>query len=355
MSKLFSPFTLRNTTFKNRIFVSPMCQYSATDGLPNNWHLVNYGSRAVGGASLVIVEATAIAPEGRITPHCTGIWSDAHTEAFRPIVEFVKQQGAIPGIQIAHAGRKASCDTPWNDGKFLSKEKGGWQTVAPSAIAVTPEHGTPVALSTAEIDEIKHLFLAAAKRALDAGFEVLELHCAHGYLLHEFLSPLSNQRADEYGGSLENRCRLALDIAKQLRDFWPQDKAMFVRISASDWVEGGWDIAQSIQLSTWLKQIGIDLIDCSSGGLILDAKIPVGAGYQTAFATAIRNEANIATGAVGMITEPVQAEHILMTDQADVVLLARELLRDPYWPLRAAKELKADITWPVQYVRAKRS
>ncbi|MEZ0231612.1 MAG: NADH:flavin oxidoreductase/NADH oxidase [Methylophilaceae bacterium] len=355
MSKLFSPFTLRNTTFKNRIFVSPMCQYSATDGLPNSWHLVNYGSRAVGGASLVIVEATAIVPEGRITPHCTGIWSDAHTEAFRPIVEFVKQQGAIPGIQIAHAGRKASCDTPWNDGKFLSKDKGGWQTVAPSAIAVTPEHGTPVALSTAEIDEIKHLFLAAAKRALDAGFEVLELHCAHGYLLHEFLSPLSNQRADEYGGNLENRCRLALDIAKQLRDFWPQDKAMFVRISASDWVEGGWDIEQSVQLSKWLKQIGIDLIDCSSGGLILDAQIPVGAGYQTAFATAIRNEANIATGAVGMITEPVQAEHILMTEQADVVLLARELLRDPYWPLRAAKELKADITWPVQYVRAKRS
>ena len=353
MSKLFSPFKIRETTFKNRIFVSPMCQYLATDGMPNDWHLVNYGSRAVGGASLVIVEATGVCPEGRITPFCLGLWSDEQRDALKPIVDFIKRQGSIAGIQIAHAGRKASCDTPWNGSHYLTPAQGGWQTVAPSAIAVTPQHTVPHALTLAEIDVIFEQFMAATRRALEAGFEVLELHCAHGYLLNSFLSPLSNQRDDEYGGSLENRCRLALRLARAMRELWPQDKPMFVRISATDWVEGGWDLAQSVQLAKWMKEIGVDLIDCSSGGLILDAKIPVGPGYQTPFATAIRTEAGIATGAVGMITSPSQAEHILATGQADAVLLARELLRDPYWPLRAARELRADVEWPPQYVRAK--
>lgn len=353
MSKLFSPLQLRETTFKNRIFVSPMCQYSAIDGMANNWHLVNLGSRAVGGASLVIAEATGVSAEGRITPGCLGLWSDQQRDALKPIVEFIKQQGAIPGIQIAHAGRKASCDSPWNGSRFLSPAEGGWQTVAPSAIALTSEHAAPKALSKDEIAQIADLFMASTKRALEAGFDVIELHCAHGYLLNSFLSPLTNHRDDEYGGSLENRCRLPLKIAKAMRDFWPQDKPMFVRISATDWVEGGWDITQSIQLSKWMKALGVDLIDCSSGGLMLNAKIPVGPGYQTQLAAEIRQHAHIATGAVGMITSPAQAEHILATGQADAVLLARELLRDPYWPLKAARELRADIEWPIQYARAK--
>jgi 2,4-dienoyl-CoA reductase-like NADH-dependent reductase (Old Yellow Enzyme family) len=355
MTKLFTPLKLREVTFRNRVFVSPMCQYSATDGMPNNWHLVHLGSRAVGGAGLVMVEATGVTPEGRITPADLGIWSDAHIEAFKPIVEFIREHGAVPGIQIAHAGRKASCDLPWKGGKYLPPKDGGWQTVAPSPIALTSEHAAPKELSVAEIENVVTQFADAARRALEAGFEVLEFHCAHGYLMNEFLSPLTNKRTDEYGGSMENRCRLILRIARMLREFWPQDKPVFVRISAVDWVEGGWGIDDSIQLTKWLKEIGIDLIDCSSGGLILEAKIPVGAGYQTAFAAAIREQAGIATGAVGMITEPVQAEHILMSGQADVVFLARELLRDPYWPLRAAQELKVDIEWPVQYARAKRS
>ncbi|MEQ1600885.1 MAG: NADH:flavin oxidoreductase/NADH oxidase [Methylophilaceae bacterium] len=353
MAKLFIPFQLRETIFKNRIFVSPMCQYSATDGLANQWHLVHYGSRAVGGAGLVMVEATGVCPEGRITPHCLGIWSDAHTEALRPIVDFIKQQGAVPGIQIGHAGRKASCAAPWDGGGFLSVDAGGWQTMAPSALALSPDHATPKALSGAEIDDIAALFVAAAKRALAAGFEVLELHSAHGYLLHEFLSPLTNQRSDEYGGSLANRCRLPLKIAKLLRELWPQDKPVFVRISVTDWVDNGWDLAQSIQLAKWLKQLGIDLLDCSSGGLLLDAKMPVGVGFQTGFSAAIRAESHIATSAVGLITSAAQAEHILITEQADVIFLARELLRDPNWPLHAAHELGADVTWPAQYVRAK--
>jgi len=351
--KLFSPYTLREVTCRNRIFVSPMCQYSAVDGMPNNWHLVHLGSRAVGGAGLVMVEATAVNPEGRITPFDLGIWSDAHTEAFKPIAEFIRQHGAVPAIQIAHAGRKASCDSPWKGGKYLPPGDGGWQTVAPSAIALSPNHAAPEALTHEGIEKTVADFEAAAHRALAAGFDVLEFHCAHGYLMNEFLSPLTNQRTDEYGGSLENRCRLILRIARLLRDLWPQDKPVFVRISAVDWVEGGWTIEDSIQLSKWLKDIGIDLIDCSSGGLILDAKIPAGPGYQTAFAAAIREQAGIATGAVGLITDAAQAEHILVTEQADAVFLARELLRDPYWPLHAAHQLRADIEWPVQYARAK--
>jgi len=358
MAKLFTPLKLRELELKNRIFVSPMCQYSAEGGIPNQWHLVNYGSRAVGGAALVIVEATAICPEGRITPWCTGLWSDAHTEAFRPIVDFIKQQGAVPAIQIAHAGRKAACDAPWNGGKFLPIGAGGWQTVAPSALPVTPAHGVPHALNHEEIDGIVELFADAARRALTAGFEVAEVHCAHGYLLHEFLSPLSNQRTDEYGGSMENRCRLPLKVAKTIRDIWPQQWPVFLRISATDWVPQingipGWDLAQSIQFAKWLKDIGIDLVDCSTGGLILDAQIPVAPGFQTPYAAGIRKEASIATGAVGLITDAHQAEHILVTEQADAVLLARELLRDPYWPLRAARELGVDVAWPNPYARAK--
>jgi len=353
MAKLFTPLKLREIELKNRIFVSPMCQYSAEGGIPNHWHLVNYGSRAVGGAALVIVEATAIAPEGRITPWCLGLWSDAHTEAFRPIVDFIRQQGAVPAIQIAHAGRKASCDAPWNGGKYLPIGAGGWPTVAPSAIPITPAHGVPHALTHDEIDTIVEQFADAARRALTAGFEVAEVHCAHGYLLNEFLSPLSNQRTDEYGGSLENRARLPLRVAKTIRDLWPQQWPVFVRISATDWVEHGWDLEQSIQLSTWLKDIGIDLIDCSTGGLILDAKIPLAPGYQVPFAEGIRKQSGIATGAVGLITDAHQAEDILINEQADAILLARELLRDPYWPLHAAHTLGVDVTWPNQYARAK--
>jgi 2,4-dienoyl-CoA reductase-like NADH-dependent reductase (Old Yellow Enzyme family) len=353
MAKLFTPLKLRELEFKNRIFVSPMCQYSAEGGIPNNWHLVHLGSRAVGGAALVMVEATAVCPEGRITPYCTGLWSDAHSEAFRPITDFIRQQGSVPGIQIAHAGRKASCDTPWNGGKFLPIGSGGWQTVAPSAIPFSLAHGTPRSLAHDEIDAIVELFADAARRALVAGFEVAEVHCAHGYLLNEFLSPLSNTREDEYGGSLENRCRLPLKVAKTVRDLWPQQWPVFVRISATDWVEGGWDLAQSIQFAKWLKEIGIDLIDCSTGGLVPDAKIPAAPGFQTPFAEGIRQQAGIATGAVGLITDASQAEHILVTGQADAVLLARELLRDPYWPLRAARELDVDVAWPNQYMRAK--
>jgi 2,4-dienoyl-CoA reductase-like NADH-dependent reductase (Old Yellow Enzyme family) len=355
MSRLFSPLKLRETVFKNRIFVSPMCQYSAIDGMANAWHMVHLGSRAVGGAALVIVEATGVCPEGRITPGCLGLWSDAQRDALKPMVAFMQQQGALAGIQIAHAGRKASCDSPWNQSRHLALDEGGWQTVAPSALALTPDHAPPLALSKKGIEDIFSMFMAAARRALDAGFDIIELHCAHGYLLNSFLSPLTNQRDDEYGGSLENRCRLPLRIAKALREFWPQDKPVFVRISATDWVEGGWDLTQSVQLAQWLKEIGVDLIDCSSGGLILEAKIPFGPGYQTGFAAEIRSEAGIATGAVGMITDPAQAEHIVATGQADAVLLARELLRDPYWPLHAARELQADIDWPLQYVRAKLS
>jgi len=354
MARLFSPLKLREIELKNRIVVSPMCQYSAEGGMPNHWHLVNYGSRAVGGAALVMVEATAVCPEGRITPWCTGLWSDQHTAAFLPITDFIRAQGAVPGIQIAHAGRKASCNQPWNGSQYLPLGAGGWQTVAPSAIPFSPAHGTPHALSTAEIDGIVELFAEAACRALAAGFEVAEVHCAHGYLLNEFLSPLANRREDEYGGSLENRCRLPLRVAQTIRDLWPAQWPVFVRISATDWVEGGWDLAQSVQFAKWLKEIGIDLVDCSTGGMVPHATIPAGPGFQVPFAAGVRREAGIATGAVGIITEPAQAEQILADGQADAIFLARELLRDPYWPLHAARELGVDMAWPNQYARAKR-
>ena len=353
MSLLFSTIRLRELTFRNRIFVSPMCQYSSVDGVPNQWHLVHLGSRAVGGAALVMVEASGISPEGRISPHDMGIWSEAQRDAFRPIVQFIREQGAVPGIQLAHAGRKASTNAPWRGGGPLPPDQGAWQPLAPSALPFTPAHAVPRALTAADIDVVVRQFAEAAQRALSAGFETVEIHMAHGYLLHEFLSPLSNRRTDEYGGALENRARLPLQVARAVREAWPVHLPVFVRISATDWVEGGWDIGQSIRLAQWLMDAGIDLVDCSSGGLVADARIPAGPGFQVPFAAAIRAQTGIATGAVGLITEPFQAEQIVATGQADVVLMAREFLRDPYWPLHAAQCLKVDVPWPQQYQRAK--
>lgn len=330
-----------------------MCQYSSVDGVPNTWHLVHLGSRAVGGAGLVMVEASSVSPEGRISPYDLGMWSEAQRDAFRPIVQFIKEQGAVPGIQLAHAGRKASTDAPWLGGGPPPPGQGNWQPVAPSALPFTPAHALPRALTKTEIETVVRQFAEAAQRARAAGFDVVEIHMAHGYLLHEFLSPLSNQRSDEFGGSLENRARMPLMTARAVREVWPAHLPVFVRISASDWVSGGWDIEQSVQLAKWLKDAGVDLIDCSSGGLVANAKIPAGPGFQVTFAAAIRAQARIATGAVGFITEPYQAEQIVVTGQADVVLLARELLRHPYWPLDAAQRLNADIVWPKQYLRAK--
>lgn len=353
MSRLFTPLEIGAVTFRNRVFVSPMCQYSSRDGLPTDWHLVHLGSRAVGGAGMVTVEATAVTAEGRISPDDSGIWSDAHAEAFKPITRFIREQGAVAAMQLAHAGCKASTDAPWRGGGPLGPDNRRWTPLAPSAVPFDDGYPTPRELSAQDLDDTIAAFTAAARRALAAGFQVIELHMAHGYLLHEFLSPLSNQRTDQYGGSLENRMRLPLRIAAAVREVWPADLPLMVRISATDWVEGGWDIEQSVQLCRRLKDTGVDLIDCSSGGLVPAAAIPAGPGFQTPFAERIRREAAIATGAVGLITEPVQAEHILRTGQADVVILAREMLRDPYWPLRAARELGADIAWPVQYQRAK--
>lgn len=353
MSTLFSPLTIRHVTFRNRIFVSPMCQYSSHDGLPTDWHLVHLGSRAVGGAGLVMVEATAVSPEGRISPDDSGIWSDDHTAAFAPITRFIHQQGAVAGIQLAHAGRKGSCSLPWLGGGPLGVEACGWQPLAPSPTPFDTGHPVPRALTLAEMDDVEAQFRAAAKRAFSAGFQVVELHMAHGYLLHEFLSPLVNQRDDEYGGSLENRLRFPLRVATAVREEWPSKLPLFVRISATDWLEGGWDIDQSIILARRLKEIGVDLIDCSSGFAVPNEPVPFGPGFQVPFAARVRSEAGIASGAVGFITEPAQAEQIVATGQADVVLLGREMLRDPYWPLHAAKALRAEAAWPNQYLRAK--
>jgi 2,4-dienoyl-CoA reductase-like NADH-dependent reductase (Old Yellow Enzyme family) len=353
MIRIFSPITLREITFKNRIFVSPMCQYSSLDGMPTDWHLVHLGSRAVGGAGMVMVEATAVSPQGRISPDDSGIWNDAQAEAFAPIARFIREQGAVAGIQLAHAGRKASTDRPWTGGYPLGPEKRGWQPIAPSPLPFAPEHPMPREATKTDLEEIQKQFVDAAIRAKAADFQVVELHMAHGYLLHEFLSPLSNHRKDEYGGSLENRLRFPLRIARAVRDAWPKELPLFARISATDWVEGGWDLAQSVELCKRLRDIGIDLVDCSSGGTVPYAVIPAGPGFQTPFATAIRKEAGIAVSTVGFITDPVQAEQIIATELADAVVLARELLRDPYWPLHAAKALNADIAWPNQYLRAK--
>jgi 2,4-dienoyl-CoA reductase-like NADH-dependent reductase (Old Yellow Enzyme family) len=349
---LFAPLQLRELQLKNRIAVSPMCEYSARDGHPGPWHLVHLGSRAVGGAALVMTEATAVQAIGRISPEDTGIYLDAHIESWKPIVDFVREQGAIPGMQLAHAGRKGSTAAPWLGGSKVPLNKGGWVPVAPSAVAFDTNYPDPKELTIGEIDQIVEDFRAAARRALAAGFQVVEIHSAHGYLAHEFLSPLSNLRTDEYGGGPENRVRFPLRIAQAVREIWPAKWPVFVRLSATDWKEGGWDLAQSIELCKRLKALDIDLVDVSSGGLVPGVKIPVGPGYQVKFAEAIRREAGIATGAVGMLTDPAQAETILYTEQADLVFLARELLRDPYWPRRAAQELGVKLKGPVQYERA---
>jgi 2,4-dienoyl-CoA reductase-like NADH-dependent reductase (Old Yellow Enzyme family) len=352
MSKLFSVLRLRGLEFRNRVFVSPMCQYSSSEGLPNEWHMVHLGSRAVGGAALVCAEATAVSPEGRISPGDTGLWSDAHADAFRPIAAFIKSRGAAPAVQLAHAGRKASTDVPWRGGGPLTKAEGGWETLAPSALPFAQGHIVPREMSAADVDAVVAQFRDTAVRAHEAGFEVVELHMAHGYLLHEFLSPLSNRRTDEYGGSFENRVRFPLRVTEAVRDVWPERLPLFVRISATDWAEGGWDLEQSVEFSGRLRASGVDLVDCSSGGLVPGVKIPVGPGYQVQFAAAVRERAGIATGAVGMITEPQQAEEIIARGEADAVLLARAMLRDPYWTLHAAKALGVKADWPVQYGRA---
>ncbi len=352
-SKLFEKYKIRGIEFRNRIWVSPMCQYSSEDGMPTDWHLVHLGSRAVGGAGLVIQEATAVSPEGRISPSDAGIWSDTHAESYKKITKFIKENGAVAGIQLAHAGRKASTAEPWNGGKIVDEGYGGWETVAPSAIAFADDYPNPREMSKDDIEKVENDFVAAAKRSVEAGFEVIEIHAAHGYLFHEFLSPFSNKRADEYGGSLENRMRFLLETVRKVRKAVPENLPVFVRISATDWTENGWDLAQSIELCKELKNIGIDLIDCSSGGNVLDAKIPVAPNYQVQSAAEIREQVGIATGAVGLITDAKQAEEILQNAQADAILIAREFLRDPYFPFTAAKELDESLDYiPKQYGRA---
>lgn len=352
-SHLFSPLELRGITLKNRIVVSPMCQYSSIDGIANDWHFIHLGSRAVGGAALIMTEATAVTPEGRISPEDLGIWSDQHSEPLIKIVKFIESQGAIAGMQLAHSGRKGSTKKPWQGSGKVEINAGGWQPVAPSAIAFADNYFTPHELSINEIKQIINAFGEAAKRALTAGFKVLEIHAAHGYLLHEFLSPLSNHRTDNYGGEFDNRIRFLLEVVTTVRNILPLEFPLFVRISATDWAENGWTINDSVKLAQQLKDIGVDLIDASSGGNISAVQIPVGPGYQTPFAEKIRQEVNIFTGAVGMITTPSQADHIIRTGQADVVIMAREMLRNPYWPLQAAEELGHEINWPSQYLRAR--
>ena len=353
MSQLFTPIKLRDLTIRNRVFVSPMCQYSSEDGMPTDWHLVHLGSRATGGAGLVMQEATAVAAEGRISPGDAGIWSADHAAAYRRITAFIESQGAVPAIQLAHAGRKASTAVPWEGDGAVPPNAGGWDVVGPGPEPFNAGYPVPRELTTDEVNALPAQFAAAAGHALAAGFKVAEVHAAHGYLLHEFLSPLSNHRTDAFGGSFDNRIRLALQVTEAVRSAWPSHLPLFVRLSCTDWVEGGWDLPQSVELAKRLKTLGVDLIDCSSGGNVPKARIPVGPGYQVPFAEAVRKEAGIAAGAVGMITDAKQAEAIVAEGKADVVLMARELLRDPYWPLRAAHELGAEVTWPKQYERAK--
>ncbi len=351
MSHLFQPLTLRGLTLSNRIAVSPMCQYQATDGMPNDWHLVHLGGLAQGGAGLVLTEAAAIVPEGRISPDDLGIWNMAQAEGLARCVRFIKSQGAVPGIQLAHAGRKASNPAPWKGSGSIPPTAGGWTPVAPSALPFDTGWTLPLALDEAGIVAVIDAFMDAARRALAAGFQVIEVHAAHGYLLHQFLSPLSNQRQDAYGGSWENRTRLVREVVGALRSILPEELPLLVRLSATDWTEGGWDIDQSVELAKELRALGVDLVDCSSGGGVAGAKIPLGPGYQVPFAARIRAEAGLPTGAVGLITEPRQAEQILVEGSADLILLARELLRNPRWPLRAAQELGAETPWPASYAR----
>jgi 2,4-dienoyl-CoA reductase-like NADH-dependent reductase (Old Yellow Enzyme family) len=350
--KLFTAFRLRDIEFKNRIAVSAMCQYSAQDGHPGTWHLVHLGSRAVGGAALVMAEASGVSAMGRISPTDAGMYLDSHTSSWRPIVQFVNQQGAMAGIQLAHAGRKASTAAPWLGGGPLKKDDGAWMPVSASALSFDDGYTVPHELSITEIDDIVSEFQTAARRALAAGFQIVEIHAAHGYLLHQFLSPFSNQRKDVYGGSFENRIRLLIRVTQAVRGIWPESLPLFVRISATDWKDGGWDVPQTIELCRRFKGLGVDLVDVSSGGVVPGVKIPVGPGYQVEFAEAVRRDVDIATGAVGMILDPAQADTILMSEQADMVFLAREMLRDPYWPRRAAKALNVKIKAPSQYERA---
>jgi len=353
MAHLFEPLALRSITLPNRIAVSPMCMYSSEDGFANDWHLVHLGSRAVGGAGLVMTEAAAVTAQGRISPRDLGIWKDEHVDFLSRVVDFITRRGSVAGIQLAHAGRKASTPPPWeNRSGSLAESDEGWPIVAPSAVPFDEGHSVPTALSEAKIQAIRDAFVLATQRALAAGFQVVEVHAAHGYLLHQFLSPLSNRRTDSYGGSFENCTRLLREVVAAVRAVWPEHLPLLVRISATDWVEGGWDIEQSVALVRQLLPLGVDMVDCSSGGSDPHARMPLGPGYQTAFAERIKRDTGGLTGAVGLITSPAQADHILRTGQADLVLLAREMLRDPYWPHRAAKELGHLPPWPAQYVRA---
>jgi 2,4-dienoyl-CoA reductase-like NADH-dependent reductase (Old Yellow Enzyme family) len=351
---LFAPLTLRDITLRNRIAISPMCEYSSVDGFANDWHLVHLGARAVGGAGLVFTEATSVTADGRISPDDLGIWKDEHIDFLRRITAFVTEHGAVPGIQLAHAGRKASTAAPWKGGKPVAAAHGGWSPiVGPSAIPFADGYQTPVALELVGIQDIVQAFAAAARRALAAGFQVVEIHGAHGYLIHEFLSPLSNTRTDAYGGSFENRTRFLREIIAAVRAVWPERLPLFLRISATDWTDGGWDIAQSVALAQMVGPLGVDLVDCSSGGNVAGAHVPLEPGYQVPFAARIRHVAKIATGAVGLITQAAQADEIVRSGKADIVLLARAALRDPYFPLHAAKRLGAEIKWPNQYLRAR--
>ncbi|HET9783946.1 MAG TPA: NADH:flavin oxidoreductase/NADH oxidase [Terriglobales bacterium] len=350
---LFTPLRQRGLELRNRIVVSPMCEYSSQDGFANDWHLVHLGSRAVGGAGLVFTEATAVTPEGRISPEDLGIWKDEHIDKLRRITNFLRSQGAVCGMQLAHAGRKAATAAPWKGGKPLSAAEGGWPVVGPSPVAFAEGYPAPHELTVVEIAAVVSAFTAAARRALTAGFQVLEIHAAHGYLIHEFLSPLSNQRRDNYGGSRDNRLRLLCEVIEAVRGIWPWESPLWVRISATDWVEGGWSGEDSVALARRIAPLGVDMLDCSSAGNVPRAPIPVGPGYQTPLAARIRAEAGTPTAAVGMITAPAQADHIIRTGQADAVVLARELLRRPYWPLHAARALGHDLDWPLQYQRAR--
>jgi 2,4-dienoyl-CoA reductase-like NADH-dependent reductase (Old Yellow Enzyme family) len=352
MAQIFDPLPIRGITLQNRIVVSPMCQYSSQDGFANDWHLVHLGSRAVGGASLVFTEASAVTPEGRISPEDLGIWKDAHIEYLSRIARFMKSQGTVPGMQIAHAGRKGSTQRPWEGSSKVSVADGGWEPIAPSAVAFSDTYPMPRAMTKQEIRTVVDAFAAAARRALEAGFEVLEIHSAHGYLAHEFYSPLSNLRTDEYGGSFENRTRIGREIVTAVRKVWPENLPLFIRISATDWKEGGWDLEQSVELVKQLKPLGVDLVDCSSAGLAVDQKIVAGPGFQVPFAERIRRDANILTATVGLIETKEQFAEILANNRADLVLMAREFLRDAYWPLRTARELGNKISWPAQYLRA---
>ena len=353
MASLFDPIKIREVTFANRIWVSPMCQYSAENGVATNWHDVHIGSFATGGAGMIMMEASGVVPEGRISTKCLGLWNEEQSKRLKPIVDFAHSMGTKIGIQLAHAGRKASCLPPWSDHPMASKEEGGWECVAPSPISFGGKYPVPRELTKNEIEELVRSFASAAKRAVAAGFDLVEIHAAHGYLIHQFLSPISNQRNDEYGGSFENRTRFILDIARAVRNAIPESMPLFTRISASDWLEGGWTIEDSVQLSKLLKEAGVDLIDVSSGGTSSGAPVPVGPGYQVPFATKIKEEAAIPTCAVGLITQAHQADEIVRSGNADAVMMAREFLRNPRWPLAAAQELNAEVSWPVQLIRGK--